>query len=309
MLNRPFAHAGRAIEFLFISVGLLAIIGCSSSENQSFTQSPNPTPISSSGDTTVQTIPQIFPTTMPTMSGATPAAPTVTVPTKTPINHPLVTGHTPAPLNLPSVEVTPKPPETVVPRLTPGGFPEVILVTNGQFLNNGIFEGSGQVTISENSIHITTDLGDTAQIMYQLPTAMTDLLNNGFRGSISLMTYKNIAVTRIHVRVSDQTGLIFAYTTDTGSDLLTVKITDAVTLEQSDPGLQQDQLSVNIPTFVRPEGLLDEPIEAGSLARINLPAGLLEMYLESSYWSGAMTLGSDTIAHHNITVWAARAAD
>ena len=196
-----------------------------------------------------------------------------------------------------------------MPRLTPGGFPEVILVTNGQFLNNGIFEGSGQVTISENSIHITTDLGDTAQIMYQLPTAMTDLLNNGFRGSISLMTYKNIAVTRIHVRVSDQTGLIFAYTTDTGSDLLTVKITAAVTLEQSDPGLQQDQLSVNIPTFVRPEGLLDEPIEAGSLARINLPAGLLEMYLESSYWSGAMTLGSDTIAHHNITVWAARAAD
>jgi hypothetical protein len=138
---------------------------------------------------------------------------------------------------------------------------------------------------------------------------MTDLLNNGFRGSISLATSKNIAETRINVRVSDQTGLIFAYTTDKGSDLLTVKITDAVTLEQSDPGLQQSQLSVNIPTFIKLEGRLDEPIEAESLARINLPAGSLEMYLESSYWSGTTTLGSDMTTHHKITVWAVRAAD
>jgi len=106
-----------------------------------------------------------------------------------------------------------------------------------------------------------------------------------------------------------KTGLIFAYTTVTGSDLLAVKITDAVTLEQSAPGLQQSQLSVNIPTFIKLEGRLDEPIEAESLARINLPAGSLEMYLESSYWSGTTTSGSDMTTHHKISVWAARAVD
>jgi len=223
-------------------------------------------------------------------------------PTSTPINHPLVSSFTPAPVNLLPPEITPFPVPPYVPRLPDGNLPIVI-----QSVNSSEFRGelnmTGTITIDEQSISMESNAGDESLIAYRLPPLGQELPQGTFSGGLVVKDTSEIGAIRRETWVFDDIGLVFADVFHTTDEPIRLEIANGLRLaqRQSNESETSDVLVDIVTTVGNSETLV--PLPLFSAVSVSTARRNFQIFLEfSEFLKSDPTIG-DSISGYSVHVW------
>jgi len=277
------------VNKLFLVLILVAALsGCSLCGDGISNPDPSLSQEISEQNDLVPIIPQIMPDT-PT-------------PANTPINHPLVTEHTPAPMNQPLKEATEIPPSTFVPNLIDDGVPDLIGSVNDLYFD-GILEGSGVITFRESTIEALLDTGDRVLIAYRTPDLMTALRPRTLNGQISLNHSRTIAGIHKETKIYENGSLVFAHIDKFSNEPLRMAVTEDLSVVQSEVSTGTEQTIVNAPVVASTISQQNIPIPLNIPTVISNPVNSFEVYPQSSYLYQSDQPGSDAPTGYIMNVW------
>lgn len=264
--------------------------------------STKPIPSSQQPTSRNNDVPLVIPQILPTATSSDTATNVPVTPASTPINHPLVTEHTPSPINQPLSEATRIPPATYIPNLIDDGVPDLIASVNNVFFD-GVLDGYGTITIGESTIEALVNATDRAIISYRMPSLMTKLTDQSLNGRLSLNHLRSIGGGHKETKIYESETLIFANINVFSEDAIDMVITNDLTLVQSEVLSEIDQMMVDAPVVASVNNQGSIPIPLNTPTIISSSAGSFEVYVQSSSLYQSNEPGSDAPTQYSMSVW------
>jgi hypothetical protein len=268
------------LKFLSLFIVLMMLTGCSSE---------NPNVIKSESDKDIPIIPQIIASISPTV---------------TPTFHPLILGSPAPPVNLPVIDITPKPTQSYDPVLPAHDLPALVTALDSKPFR-GTLNGDADITITNQLIDVTTNQGQSLKIAYRVPSSMTTLPDQNFLGSVTVADESTLSSVRKITSINDQTGLLFSEIYFSSKEPMTFQVTNDITVTQNPVLSPITEVSTPVSSNITSVAGTT-PVATGQTNIVEGSAGNFQIHVEgSSYWT-ANQFSTDPSTEYRLRVWIIR---